>query len=330
MTSSHPQTEPIDVRSSFTARPASQAWEQVPIAEFPQQFFWVWFKPANVPQGLVVRVADETWTSFPQPEQLTMRRLLHSAGVPAETIATWQLYGVSFDAMRGTNPLLDNPIPPPVPDVDPNIVINIQAAVTQPISQGLPQAAQPMPQAVPQSSMNANSLTEVFAGIEMEWNAIVDIEGDMEQIRKMLVETSGKLKGLNRDLTSEERLYASQADEREWLDARRTLRDADMRLWACVKDYDSGDASTAGNRKWLAQMYEQFIVTRQPFDGIARALENYEFHRKVAVTTQQKMNNALLHATNNAERNAQGVLNRIAAKVREGQTRPGFLEALQD
>lgn len=342
MTPSDPQFSngPFDARASFAARPASQAWEQVPIAEYPQHFVWAWFKPANLPQGLVVRVADETWPNFPQPDQLTMRRLLNSVGIPPETVASWQLYGSAFDGMNGTNPLLDNPIPAPVPDIDPNIVVNIQAAVAQPIplaaqpmpqtAQPLPQAAQPMPRAVPQSSMNSEWMPEVFAGIEMEWNSILDIENDMEQLRKMLVEASGKLKGLNRDLTSEERLYASQSDERDWLEARRVLRDANLRLWACVKDYDSGDASTAGNRRWLEQMYEQFIVTRQPFDGIAQALGNYEFHRKIAATTQQKMNNALLHATNNAERNAQGVLNRIATKVREGQTRPGFLQALQD
>ena len=42
-------------------------------------------------------------------------------------------------------------------------------------------------------------------------------------LRKMLSELGSRLKGLNRDLTSDERLYSSREDKQDWVEARRRL-----------------------------------------------------------------------------------------------------------
>ncbi len=52
--------------ANFSARPASQSWEQVPCGDSPQQILWAWYKPPHLPFGVVVNIPDETFRSYPQ------------------------------------------------------------------------------------------------------------------------------------------------------------------------------------------------------------------------------------------------------------------------
>jgi hypothetical protein len=304
-------------RAGFAGRPPSQSWEQVPLADAPQSFVWIWAKPFQLPQGLIVRVPDETWRTAAQ--SLTMRTLLHSAGVDPTDVLMWQLYGLTYQALNGTSPLLDQAIPLPVPGVDPSITVYV----------GLPQF-RPMQPLVPPAFAEDQKLSDLFDRIDVEWNTVLEIESNLERLRKALVDMSGRLKGLNRDLSPDERLYSNNQDKQDWLDARRWLRDADNRMRSCVKDYDIGDTSLAGQRKWVDQIHQQFIVPRLRFDGMEQALNTFEFYRKMVMTLQTKMNNAYLNSQQNAERRAQQVLSRIATKVREAQTKRTALGVVLD
>ncbi len=308
-------------RAGFAGRPPSQSWEQVTLADAPHCFVWIWAKPFQLPQGLIVLVPDETWRTASQ--SLTMRKLLQSAGVDPTDVSMWQLYGLTYQSLNGTSPLLDQVIPLPVPGADPGITVYV----------GVPQLGpmlSPMQPMIPPAAVEDKHLSELFDRIDVEWNTVLEIESNLERLRKVLVDMSGRLKGLNRDLSPDERLYSNNQDKQDWLDARRWLRDADNRMRSCVKDYDIGDTSLAGQRKWVDQIHQQFIVPRLRFDGMEQALNTFEFYRKMLMTLQTKMNNAYLNSQQNAERRAQQVLSRIATKVREAQTKRTALGVVLD
>lgn len=317
------------MQTSFTQRYPSQTWERIPFAEAPQSFVWVWYKPPNVPQGLVVRISDEAWQADPQTKQLTLRIILTLAGVDPMSVAMWQLGGMAFPGMSGANPLLDQPIPFPAPGTDPIIAIYVNV----PQVNFVPQSFMPtmnVPSANPASVAPSQDLSDLFDRLDAEWTAALDVEKDLERLRKLLVDLTGRLKILNRNLSSDERLYSSREDKTDWQDARRFLRDADNRLRAYIKEFDIGDPSSAGHRRWFAQIYQQFIVPRLPFDGMEQSLNDFDFYRKLLITLQGKMNNAYLTGQSNGERRAQMVLARIANKVREASNKKTALGVVLD
>lgn len=155
MTQTHPQMPMggVDPFAALAMRPPSQAWERI---EFPPGYFWAWFKPPAVPHGLVVRIPDEVRQSAPQVAAgWTLRQLLHAAGIDARLVAMWQLHGAPYDAMNGTNPYLDAPIPPPVEGIDPSISVYLHVSAPAPSMVAppmIPPAAMPplylMPQGI--------------------------------------------------------------------------------------------------------------------------------------------------------------------------------------
>jgi len=316
---SQDETAPSGVGTDFAGRPPSTSWERISFADSPQNYIWVWFKPANVPQGLIVKIPDETFRNDPHPEQLTMRKLLQAVGVEPSSVSMWYLYGVPYEGQNGTTPFLDSTIPEPVAGVDPDIVVSLN-----------PPQVETMQQPAATATAEAEHLAEVFEHIDADWNAILQIEKQLTRLRKQLVDMSNKIKALNRDLTPLERLHGSNQDKKDWQDARRWLRDAATQLSVCIRDHDIGELSSAGNRKKFAQIYQQFIVPRQQFDGMWQARRDYETYRKRAQTLQNNMNNAHLNAAQNGERRAQRVLKTIAVKIREATTKKNFLGIMLD
>ena len=199
------------------------------------------------------------------------------------------------------------------------MVINMPVLMPPPMNylppmNPMPMAAAPMHAATVKFN---GSQADLFERLDAEWTAVLDIERDLDRLRKMLVDVSSRLKMLNRDLNPDERLYSSREDKQDWQDARRFLRDGEVKLRACVKELDIGDPSSAGYRRGLEQTYQQFVLPRIPYNGLETALGQFEAHRKLVMTLQGKMNTAYLGAVSNGERRAQQILARIAGKVRE-------------
>jgi hypothetical protein len=303
--------------TEFAARAASQTWEQVAFPDDPQSFLWVWFKPQAVPQGLVLRLPDAAW----QAGQWTMRRLLQPTGIEPQSVSMWQLFGTTYDSMQGTSPLLDQPLPAPPPGTDPSIFVYVNMPQVDPMQS----AASPPP-----ADASAGNASETFERIEADWNAIIEIEVEVKSMRKQLIDTTRRLKTINRDLSTDERGVADSTDTRDWLEARRALRDANLRMSVCLKELDMGDVSSAGQRSYFEDIYRQFVVPRMQFDNMQQAQVSFSYHRKMVGTLQTGMNNALLNARNNAERPAQKVINRLAAKMREAQTKKNVLGVMFD
>lgn len=330
-----PSNTPVagDPATSFLARPPSQNWEPLPWSDDRQQFAWVWFKPPTVPLGLAVRFPDETWQSPIASSQLTLRRLLHAAGVDPNCVAMWSCFGMPYPGMNGTNPLFDQPIPAPGQGGVAELMVVINAPVMMPPPIPFMPPGMPIPMAAPMPAMPttfSGNQTELFERLEIEWTAVLDVEKDLERLRKLLVDLGTRLKIFNRDLNSDERLYSSREDKQDWQDARRFLRDGETKLRACVKEFDIGDPSSAGYRRGLEQVYMQFVVPRIPFNGMESTLGQYEAHRKLVMTLQGKMNTTYLGAVQNGERRAQQVLARIAGKVREAGNKKTALGIVMD
>lgn len=325
-----PATTPSAVEPSagFAFRPPSQSWEQIRFGDGPQSFVWVWFKPAAVPQGLIVRILDDAVLA----QSVTLRTILQVAGVDPTWVAMWQVFGMAYPGMNGANPLLDQPIPVAVAGADPNLVVYVGSPQPSFMPPMMPAMASPptMPLASVSASASTGQSAELLERLDIEWNAALDVEKDLDRLRKMLVDMMSRLKSLNRDLNPDERLYSSREDKQDWLDARRFLRDSDNKLRAAVKEFDIGDPSSAGHKRYFEGLHAQFVSPRIPFDGMEQALNGFEFYRKLLTTLHGKMNSVFLAAQSNAERRAQMVLARIANKVREAGNKKTALGVVMD
>lgn len=320
---------------SFSARSPSRAWEQIPLGDSPQSFFWAWYKPAELPQGLVLRVPEEAFRDGGWRESLTVRNLLEAAGIDTRLVSTWSVYGVVYEGHRGSSPLLDQVIPPPSPGADPNIVVSVEtrpldsapSAAAEPVNAWgqRPTAAPSAPQ-IPQSRSpslpagDPGQLAAIFDRIDADWQATLQLESQVTALRRQLADTLNRLNALNRDLSPDERHHGDRQDKSDWQTARRWLRDLTTRVSKCIKDQDLGETSTAGRRKWFEDIYQQFIAPRRAFEGMPQAQREFEMHRKTVQTLLTSMSATNMSAMQEGERRAQQILSRITAKVRGART----------
>jgi hypothetical protein len=303
----------------FAARPPSASWEPVPLAGSSQHYLWAWYKPQGMPDGLIVTIPDETWSTHPDPRALTLRNILPGVGLEPGSVTRWYLYGVPCDSLGGTNPLFDQPIPPPAPGADPRIAIYVQplpAAAPAP-----PPVAGAAPVYAAGTGATAGPTSPQFARIESDWNAILQIEANLLLVRKQVAGMLNRVNALNRDLSPDERQYGDRKDKSDWQIARRWLRDVAAKLSRCLKDHDLGHTSAAGKRNQFEQTYQTWIAPRVPFEGLDRVQRDFEQHRKTIQTLLNNMQAAYAQAGQDGERRAQEILNRIAAKVRTSRTR---------
>jgi hypothetical protein len=286
----------------FSTRPPSVAWEPVSLPDAPGQAAWVWFRPAHAPDGLVLQIPEETRRAV--AGGLTMRRALAAAGVHPAEVAGWSLRGATYDAQGGANPLLDQPLPP-LPAEDADILVRIRA----------------MPPPGPAGFALAGGFSELFAAIEADWNAILQIETNLAMARQQLNGLGARLHSLNRELSPDERVASDSLDKRDWHDARRWLRDGISQVARLLRDHDIGVTSAAGMRNRFEQIYADFVVPRRPFEDLPRAQREFEAHRKMVQHLLSGMQQTLTNTSRDGEQRAQQILTRIAGKVRTNRTK---------
>jgi hypothetical protein len=290
----------------FASRPPSTAWEPVEVPGIPGCQVWLWRQPGGNPLSLLIQIP-------PQAHQqaaggLTMRRLMHAAGLAAEQVAGWTLGGVPYPSQYGRNPLLDHPLPPSPPE-------GVTATVDV-----LPLAgAMPAPAAA--VLMGAAPSANLVEAIDTNWQAVLQIERQLEAARKQLGAMQGRLQSLNRDLGPEERRFADNADKKDWQDVRRWLRDAAAHVSRFIRDHDIGAVSGAGRRNRLEELHQQIVGMRQPTPGLEGIALEFEQHRKTAQSLLTQMQSVQSSASRDAEQRAQQVLGRIASKVRSSRAK---------
>ena len=157
----------------------------------------------------------------------------------------------------------------------------------------------------------------LFETIASLWLAIQHIETDVRRVRSQLEQATSKLSSLNRDLNPEERLAADNLDKKDWMDARRWLRDSAAVLSKSIKQIDTGIISGAGQRHRFEDIVQQYVEPRIPFPGLKQSVTDFEMHHRTAKNVLMAAQTALSKGSADGERRANTVLQRIAGKVRQ-------------
>ncbi|QDU80228.1 hypothetical protein Pla110_19520 [Polystyrenella longa] len=304
---------------AFTQRAPSTSWESIPLDDSGNAF-WAWFKPQNLPQGCYFQIPPAIFVQYANQPVISLRNLLVTSGISPGDVSSWFLYGNRFDAVGGTSPLLDQPVPSPPIGTDPNIIVSLQASVE--FAQAGENALQ---LGVPDTTAGAVTggvtkpayVEELFRRMESDWQKSLEIERQLNNHRKTMAGMMTKLKGLNRDLTFEESLAATSQDKVEWQTTRSWLRNSAIKLSKLVKAFDIGITSSAGQRLKFADVYEKFIEPRIVFDGMEQTQRDIESYRKMMQTLILRVGGAQSDAAADGERRANSVLNKIAGHVRQ-------------
>jgi hypothetical protein len=293
----------------FSERPPSSTWEQIPLADAPHCRLWAWFKPPAAPHGVFLRIPAEAFRDPHRRLPITLRGLLHSAGLDPQLVSAWSLYGTTYDAQPLANPAWDYPIPEPGSAPDPSIGIYLTAAQ--------------MTVAAPTASQPAGPVEQVFARIEADWNAALQIEQYVDAAAKQLNATLLRINSLNRDMSPEEARGSDSQDKRDWQEARRWLRDVSGRVGRYLKDHVVGMTSNAGKRNSYETIYRQYVAPRRTFDGLAQAERDFEAYRKSLQNLLNNLTTGNSTAVQDGERRAQQVMTRVAAKLRNSRSKRG-------
>lgn len=298
---------------NFLERPPSISWEPIQVPQLPGCVLWGWFKPATAPQSVMINVHDQTYQACGQA--LTLRLIIAATGLDAAQVHAWTLQGMTYESQGSANPLLDQPLPYPGPQ---GVAIHV-GAVAAPMMPAVPgQSAMPMPTSSAPATGNDRFTLDA---IDAEWQTIITIERQLESARRKLGDIQGQLGSLNRDLGSDERLFSSAHDKKEWEDARRFLRDNLAQVGRYIRAHDIGVTSTAGNRKHFEEVHERFIEPKIAFPGMEQEQHAFEQHRKTTQTLLLQMQTAHAAAARDGVQRARAVLARIAAKVQIGRNK---------
>lgn len=324
----------------FAYRQPSVTWEQVPLPGQSGHCVWVWFRPPQMSNGVIVRLPPEL-DSYPGRAQLTVRWLLSLTGMDVQTLALWYVFGTPYQNAPNMQPALDAAIPQAPTGAQPEIAFVAHVAapmMPQPMPMGMPVQSmqqmghmqQPMvPQqqfdgSVPRFSNQSVAMTadaeKLLHRIESEWQSCITLERQLAGVRKKVTGLLSKIQGLDRELSPEERLHADNADVKDWQEARRWLKDVSNRANRYVKEHDIGVTSMAGRRKSFEETYRTVIEPKRPVAGLDNMLREFDSYRKSLNTLLNNMNNAYQTASQEGERRATRVLGRIRAKARNAKS----------
>ncbi len=314
----------------FANRPPSATWESIPLPGNPPATAWIWFKPATAPLAILLQIPAELFRNPATRPTLTLRGLLAAVGMDVRLVTVCVVYGSPLDPHQGLNPILDYPLTEPPAGGDPLIALHVHPMAVQPqpmvdvpytpvVAAGYSGGMQnPMPASSTQIPPGAD---EILLRMAADWHASLQLEQQLDGMAKQLNATAQRLNGLNRELTPEESRFADSQDKREWQDARRWLRDAVAKISRFLKEHVVGITSAAGKRDSYELIFDQFVAPRRPFDGLVQADRDFSAYRKLLQTLLNNMNSAQGSAVQDAERKAQTLITRMAARVRAGKSK---------
>ncbi len=311
----------MNVPVDFSQRPASAQWEPLPILRVSGLCLWVWYRPANVPQGLTVSIPANVCATYSAGFPFTMGDLLLAAGITMNQWHAVSVFGGSWQLANTFAPFLNLPVPAIVPGSPPEISIAVaQFPIETPVfPPGFSDVAGDTSDAADLELSIADddgSTASMYRRIEASWKATIQMERQMTGLRAKLASMIGTLGKLDRELSPEERLASDREDRDAWQDARRWLRDLTTKCHRELKSFDIGITSGAGKRNWMEQIYQTVIEPRTPTDELETFSREFETYRKTMVTLQIAMNTALQGAGMNGTQRAQRVLSGISRKAR--------------
>lgn len=296
----------------FSERPPSTCWEQVPLSPLAGSL-WCWFSPVGNLHEVLVQIPPETFQQLGMSPSL--QQVLQALGISEEELEAWVVNGSFIPSQAQTLPWLQQPLP----ILQSPLLIRVRGS-----SPGV-FAAAASPRSVPQPARESASgnLEQLYQQIEGDWLAVEQIEGNMQQLRKQLNALAGRLKSLNRDLSTDEFQAADSQDKRDWQDIRRWLRDAAAGVSRSMREFDVGDLSAAGGRGRFEELYRTVLVPRAGGANLQGIAAEFELYRKLCQNQFQKMQAAVSAAARDGEQRAAQFLTRIAAKVRQKRGQRG-------
>ena len=337
--------------TAFVDRPPSQQWEPACLPGRPDAPLWLWHKPSGEELALIVSVPPEVHLAM--APLVTARALAAAAGLDGAALASWSAFGQMFDAAGGGNPLLDQPVPP-TPGTPVQVTFAVLPSRPQPSgpvygadaahgcppsdpraaaaaigartgwSVGPPALSRPgdaAPMAAPPAGVSDGQAEKIFATIESDWNAIIQLERNLASVTKQLNGMMGRLQSLNRDLTPQERVAADSNDTKAWTDVRRFLRDRIAEVSRQVRAFDIGADSQAGDRRALEDIVTNHVKPKVPLPNLPAVAQQFEAHRKTCQNLLTQSGAALSKAQSDGEGKARQVLNQINAKMRKNRAK---------
>jgi len=301
-------------------RPPSANWESVPLEPSGQLAVWAWFRPASVPNGLMLSLPAALFANPELAGWLSVRPMIIAAGLDPNRIYGWGVNGMSFDAAGGMSPLLDQPLPPP--PVGANLDVTVWMIPVMPPAWSDSSSVIPIPPAAsgPAAYATPGNLSQsdfqMLEAIGTSWDGILQLEARVSLVRKELTGALSRVSSLNRDLNSDERRTADSRDIQDWSDARRWLRDSQALLSRSVKEIDLGTTSGAGQRHRFEEIYRKYVEPRVAFAGLAQAVNEFESHRKTIQNVLASAQATVARSGRDAEQRANGVMQRIRTKMR--------------
>lgn len=313
----------LSVQISFFQRPPSAQWEPLPILRIPGLSLWVWFRPQQLPSGLMVMVPPELSAAYPGGLPITLADLLQSAGVSAEHLQSVSIFGGEWQPPAMIVPYLAHPLPPLIPGARAEIMIGVvEVPRTAPS-----QVPQPLPAQAPIGEMTGAAEVDkqpdvtdeasMYERVESSWRSSIQMERQMTGLRQKLSSLLNTMGKYDRDLHPNERLAADREDRDAWHDARRWLRDLSAKCHREVKAFDIGMTSAAGKRNWMEETFETIIKPRVPTSDLETIRREFETYRKDMVNLQKAMQAAAQAAAQNGTQRAQRVLGVINRKIKE-------------
>lgn len=301
------------------ARPASIAWEPLTLRADPAAIGWAWYFPPTAPQTVQIQIPPQSVQRL--GERLTIQALLESLPLAVDSLQGWEQGGTVYELDAGAAARLNQPLS--VPPAGP-LVIHLrlrEAAGRMATGVASPMVWRAGCGGAETTTLSGVQALKVLESLEADWLAIVQIERNLEAIRKQFASLQGRLQALNRDLSPEEFRAADNQDRKDWLDARRWLRAASDQLSRYIREYDIGVVSDAGGRLRFEEFYRNHIQPRRPCEGLSRLQLEFEQYRRTHLALLQQMQGVFSNAQRDGEQRAQQVLHRIAAKVRAVRTK---------
>ena len=300
---------------SFQLRVPSVGWESVPLAADGSRAVWGWFKPPQAPNSVAVQVPPEVWQMAGLSQPITVRLLAAAAGVTV--LLGWTIGGQFYPLDERTAPFMDVPLMPPPAGIEPSIILWCGATEAMPMVAPMPEYSTFSAATGTADLLPGEDPGPLFETIASLWLAIQHIETDVRRVRGQLEQAAGKLSSLNRDLSPEEKLAADNLDKKDWMDARRWLRDSAGVLSKSIKQIDTGIISGAGQRHRFADIFQQYVEPRIPFPGLKQSVIDFEMHHRSAKNVLMAAQAALNKGSTDGERRANSVLQRIGGKMRQ-------------
>lgn len=300
---------------SFQLRTPSAGWEPLPLAVDGSRAVWGWFKPPHAPNSVAVQVPPEVWLRTDSSQPITVRLLAAAAGVTV--LLGWTIGGQFYPLDERTAPFIDVPLAPPPAGVDPSIILWSGESGAMPMVAPMPEYSAFTASTGASDLLPGEDPGPLLETIASLWLAIQHIETDVRRVRGQLEQATSKLSSLNRDLKPEEQLAADTLDKKDWMDARRWLRDSAAVLSKSIKQIDTGIISGAGQRHRFADIVQQYVEPRIPFPGLKQSVVDFEMLHRSAKNVLMAAQAALAKGSADGERRANTVLQRIGGKVRQ-------------